>query len=225
MRVKQRPPPWRRIIAPFAVLGLVATLAACGETPEPVWASEVAVSQARYIPPDTSTVQLLTMVSNSDGSGGHTALLIDGPQRVLFDPAGSWFHPMIPERHDVLYGMSPQFYGFYMDYHARESYHVVVQELDVSPGQAAALIEAVEGYGPVPRTQCSAAVSSVLARTPGFETMSRNLFPLRTMQQFAALPGVRESRIYDDDSDDNYELLNAQARAAADAETVRAATQ
>jgi hypothetical protein len=30
-----------------------------------------------------------------------------------------------------------------------------------------------------------------------------------------AIPGVRERRIYDDDSDDNYELLNAQAAAAA----------
>lgn len=216
---------YRRSAGPLVALGLVATLAACGETPDPVWAPEAAVSQARYVPPETSTVQLLTMVSNRNGSGGHTALLIDGPERVLFDPAGSWFHPLIPERHDVLYGMSPQFYGFYMDYHARETYHVVVQELDVTPGQAAALIEAVEAYGPVPRTQCSAAVSSVLSRTPGFENMSRNLFPIRTMQQFAQIPGVRESRVYDDDSDDNYELLNAQARAAADSETVLAATQ
>jgi hypothetical protein len=122
---------------------------------------------------------------------------------------------MAPERNDVIYGMSPQLYDFYMDYHARETYHVVVQELDVSPGQAAALIELVEAYGPVPPAQCSAAVSSVLRQVPGFEAMSRNLFPTRTMAQFATIPGVRERRIYDDDSDDNYELLNAQAAAAA----------
>ena len=34
------------------------------------------------------------------------------------------------------------------------------------------------------------------------------------MERFAALPGVRESRIFDDDSDDNLEVLQAQARAA-----------
>jgi hypothetical protein len=38
-----------------------------------------------------------------------------------------------------------------------------------------------------------------------------------------AIPGVRESRIYDDDSDDNYELLNAQAAAAARLEAGAAA--
>lgn len=195
-----------------AAAGLL--LAGC-VAPDAVWAPDVVVSQARFVPEGTPKITLLTMVSNRDGSGGHTALLIDGPERVLFDPAGTWRHPLAPERHDVLYGMTPQLFQFYMDYHARETYHVVVQELDVSPEQAVALIEAVEAYGPVPRAQCSAAVSSILANTPGFGAMSRNLFPVRTMTQFAGLPGVRESRVYDDDSDDNYELLNAQAAAAA----------
>lgn len=201
------------LMRPVLVLGLVAGLSACGA--EAVWAPDEVVSQARYIPDGPAKIQLLTMISNRSGSGGHTALLIDGPERVLFDPAGSWRHPLAPERNDVLYGMSPQLYDFYIDYHARETYHVVVQELDVTPAQAAALIERVEAYGPVPRTQCSASVSTVLAGVPGFETMSRNLFPNRTMAQFAQIPGVRESRVYDDDSDDNYELLNAQAAAAA----------
>ena len=196
-------------------LVLAVPLALAGCAAEPVWAPDEVVSQARYIPGGPAKIQLLTMISNRNGSGGHSALLIDGPERVLFDPAGSWRHPMAPERNDVLYGMSPPLYDFYMDYHARETYHVVVQELDISPGQAAALIELVEAYGPVPPAQCSTAVSTVLMQVPGFEAMSRNLFPTRTMAQFATIPGVRESRIYDDDADDNYELLNAQAAAAA----------
>ncbi len=203
----------RGLRRPSMALALLLGLAACGA--EPVWAPDEVVAQARYVPPGPAKVQLLTMVSNSSGSGGHTALMIDGPQRVMFDPAGSWFHPLAPERNDVIYGLSPQLYDFYMDYHARETYHVVVQELTVTPGQAAALIEIAEAYGPVPRAQCSAAVSSVLAQVPGFEVMSRNLFPIRTMEQFSTIPGVRETRVYDDDSDDNYELLNAQAAAAA----------
>jgi hypothetical protein len=122
---------------------------------------------------------------------------------------------MAPERNDVIYGMSPQLYDFYMDYHARETYHVVVQELDVSARQAAALIELVEAYGPVPPAQCSAAVSSVLRQVPGFESDVAQPFPDPHDGAVRAIPGVRESRIYDDDSDDNYELLNAQAAAAA----------
>ncbi|MCU4651344.1 hypothetical protein N8I71_00750 [Roseibacterium sp. SDUM158016] len=208
------------MIRPLAAIGLVAVLGACAA--EPVWAPDEAVSQARYVPDGPARVTLLTMISNRNGSGGHSALLIDGPERVLFDPAGSWRHPLAPERNDVIYGMTPTLYGFYIDYHARETYHVVVQEVDITPGQAVALIEAVEAYGPVPSAQCSAAVSSVLMRTPGFQSMSRNLFPTRTMQQFSQIPGVRESRVYDDDSDDNYELLNAQAAAAASRELAQA---
>jgi hypothetical protein len=34
------------------------------------------------------------------------------------------------------------------------------------------------------------------------------------MDNFGRLSGVRETRVYDDDSDDNLELLQAQARAA-----------
>jgi hypothetical protein len=44
------------------------------------------------------------------------------------------------------------------------------------------------------------------------------------MRNFAALPGVTERRIYDDDSDDNYELLNEQAGAAAARELARELT-
>jgi hypothetical protein len=205
------------------VAAAVSGLAACGA--ETVWAPDEVVAQSRYIPEGPAKITLLTMISNRDGSGGHTALLIDGPERVLFDPAGSWHHPLAPERNDVLYGMSPQLYDFYIDYHARETYHVVIQELEVTPLQAATLIEAVEAYGPVPRAQCSAAVSSILARTEGFETMSRNLFPTRTMAQFAQLPGVRQRTVYDDDADDRYELLNAQAAAAARLERAAEATQ
>jgi hypothetical protein len=79
----------------------------------------------------------------------------------------------------------------------------------------------VEAYGPVPPAQCSAAVSSVLMQVPGFEAMSRNLFPTRTMAQFAPSPAFARAAIYDDDSDDNYELLNAQAAAAARMEAGR----
>jgi hypothetical protein len=197
----------------LAVFAVILGLAACAA--EPVWAPDEVVSQARYVPDGPAKVTLLTMIANRDGSGGHTALLIDGPERVLFDPAGSWRHPLVPERNDVLYGLTPQLYDFYIDYHARETYHVVAQELEVTPLQAALMIEAAEAYGPVSPTLCSAAVSSVLAETPGFETMQRRLFPTRVMAMFSEIPGVRESRIYDDDSDDNYELLNAQAAAAA----------
>ena len=193
-------------------LVLVGLLAGC--VAEEVWAPEEAVQRAAYVPDGPPRVTLMTMVSNTNGSGGHSALMIDGAQRVLFDPAGSWHHPLVPERNDVLFGMSPQLYGFYMDYHARETYHVVVQELAVTPEQAAHLSALVQSEGPVPRANCTRSISDVLNQTPGFEGLDRTWFPNRLRQQFASLPGVTEQIVYDDDSDDNLELLQAQARAA-----------
>ncbi|NKX43262.1 hypothetical protein [Roseicyclus persicicus] len=207
----------------LAALVVVAALAGCAA--EEVVAPEAVVSASAYRPGGTPTLSLITMISNRSGSGGHSALLIDGEQRILFDPAGSWHHPMIPERNDVLYGMSPQFMGFYMDYHARETYHVVVQELEISPATAASLIAAVQAAGPVPQAQCSLSISRVLSQTPGFESIGTSWFPARTMERFARLPGVQESRIYDDDSDDNLELLQAQARAALSQQQAAAAAQ
>jgi len=201
-----------------AALALAGALAGCAA--EEVWAPDDVVQRAAFSAGGTPTVTLVTMISNTNGSGGHSSLIIDGAQRVVFDPAGSWHHPMIPERNDVLYGMTPQFMGFYMDYHARETYHVVVQEVDVTPETAARLIAAVQSYGAVPNAQCSLSVSRILSQTPGFETIRPAWFPTRTMTRFGALPGVRESRIYDDDSDDNLELLQAQARAQRSQEIV-----
>jgi hypothetical protein len=201
-----------RLLRACAALVFAGALSGCAA--EQVMAPEAAVSAASYRPAGGPTVTLMTMISNTNGSGGHSALMIDGEQRVLFDPAGSWYHPMIPERNDVLYGMREPFMGFYMDYHARETYHVVVQEVDVPPETASRLIAAVESYGAVPNAQCSLAISRVLSQTPGFEQIGTSWFPGQTMQRFAEIAGVRESRVYDDDSDDNLELLQAQARAA-----------
>ena len=194
-----------------AALAMVSALGGC--VAEEVWAPDTFVSAANYRPTGPATLTLMTMVSNRDGRGGHSALMIDGAERVLFDPAGSWYHPMIPERNDVLYGMTPQFLQFYTDYHARETYHIFVQELEVSPETAASLIAAVQAHGAVPPARCSLSISRVLGDTPGFEAITANWFPVRTMEQFGRLDGVRESRIYDTDADDNLELLQAQARA------------
>lgn len=205
-----------RIATALAVVGALG-----GCVAEEVWAPDTVVSAANYRPTGPSTLTLMTMVSNRDGRGGHSALMIDGQQRVLFDPAGSWYHPMIPERNDVLYGMTPQFLQFYTDYHARETYHIVVQEIEISAATAEQLIAAVEAHGAVPPARCSLSISRLLGQTPGFEAITANWFPVRTMEQFGALDGVRESRIYDTDADDNLELLQAQARAELSREIAR----
>lgn len=198
----------------LAALLTLVCLALVGCAAEEIWAPDAAVERAAYRHPGPMTVTLLTAISNRSGNGGHSALLIDGPQRVLYDPAGSWWHPDIPERNDVLFGMSPAYFDFYMDYHARETYHMVVQTLEVSPETAAALIAGVQAQGASPKAYCARSISSVLSSTPGFENVNVSFFPAAIMNRFEDIPGVVTTRVYDDDSDDNLELLQAQARAA-----------
>ena len=203
----------------FLALGLLLGLAACAA--EPVWAPDEAVARARFEPAGPPTITLFTMISNRSGAGGHSALMIDGEQRLLFDPAGTWRHPAAPERNDVFFGMSPQLLDFYLDYHARETYHVVAQRLVVSPEVAAQLSRAVQEYGAVPKAQCSLSISTILRQVPGWDTVfRRSYFPVRTMEAFAALPGVETETIYDDDSDNNLEILQAQAAAEIRQQTV-----
>jgi hypothetical protein len=198
----------RSVRALLSLLGLLFALTACG-APE-VWAPQEAVTQASYSHSGPTSVTLFTMINNRTGSGGHSALMINGSERILFDPAGSWRHPTVPERNDVLYGITPQMLDFFVDYHARETYHVVLQELLVSPEIAQQLTLAVQAYGPVPQAQCSLSLSRILSATPGFEGLGQNMFPARNMAEFAELPGVETSRVYDDDADNNSDVLDAQ---------------
>ena len=193
----------------YLALGLLLGLAACAG--EAVWAPDEAVARARYEPPGSPTITLYTMISNRSGAGGHLALMIDGEQRLLFDPAGTWRHPAAPERNDVIYGMTPQLLDFYTDYHARETYHIVAQELDVTPEVAAQLSRLVQEYGAVPKAQCTISITRMLQQVPGFESIGTSWFPRRAMDAFAELPGVRTTRIFDDDSDNNREILGRQA--------------
>ncbi|MCI2395806.1 hypothetical protein [Aliiroseovarius sediminis] len=187
-------------------LSLLLTLAACGAA-DNIWASDKAVAQASYRHPGPPTITLLTVISNKTGAGAHSALLISGSERVVFDPAGSWHHPNLPERHDVHYGMTDKAVDFYIDYHARVTYHMVQQDIVVSPQVAEMAIRAVERYGAVPKTQCGTAVSSILNSLPGFQSISTTMLPKKIMRQFGALPGVTEQKFFDNDPEENGEIL------------------
>jgi len=75
---------------PFKALALIATLAvAACSTAEPTWAPDAALASAHYVAPGPKTITLFTVVSTRSGSGAHSGLLINGSERVMFDPAGT----------------------------------------------------------------------------------------------------------------------------------------
>jgi predicted small lipoprotein YifL len=199
----------RRLLLCLAAL---LTLAACG-TAEPTWAPDDAVASARYDHPGPKTITLFTVLATRNNAGAHAGLMINGSQRVMFDPAGTWRHPQLPERNDLHYGITPKMVDFYLDYHARETFYVVEQTIEVSPEVAELAISRVIAYGAVPKAQCTKSISAILGGLPGFESLPQTWFPKALMDAFGTLPGVKSRTITDSDANDNHGVLLIQAAA------------
>lgn len=181
----------------FAGLAIATILAGCANdtgvdsTPEEV-------AQAVYRAPGT-TLTLITVVNNRTGAGGHTGLLVNASQQVIFDPAGSFRDERVVERGDVLYAMSPKWVRAYQSAHARAAYHVMTQEITVTPEQAERALQLVRSNGAVPGAFCANSTSAILAQIDGFESIKSTFYPVKLAEQFAQLPGVRTQRYYEDD--------------------------
>ena len=178
-----------------AVIALVAACAGGGAND----ATLEEIAAVAYAPSGPPKITLVTVVNNRTGSGGHSALIISASQQVIFDPAGSFRHPDLKERQDVLYGISPGWIRAYKSAHSRAAYHVVTQEFVVSPAQAEEALRIVQSYGAVPGAFCANATSSVLRRVPGFEDVRVTMYPVTLQEQLERRPGVRTERYYEDD--------------------------
>lgn len=185
----------------FAAFAVVLGLSACAES---IRASDEEVARATYVAGPPTEITLFTTINDRNGTGAHSALLINGSQRVLFDPAGTWSHPGSPERDDVHFGMSDRLVNFYLDYHARdgngEKFHVIEQKLLVSPQVAEMILQRALSNGAVPKAQCANSISSMLRDVPGFETLPSTWFPKKLAAGFGELPGVKE-RIVTEEND------------------------
>ncbi|MEZ5720573.1 MAG: hypothetical protein R3D59_02065 [Paracoccaceae bacterium] len=181
----------------IALLGL----AAC--TAEPTWAPDDQIATAHVSTSNPPTLTLITVINVNSGNGGHSALIVDASERVLFDPAGSFYHPRLPERNDVIYGMTDPAVNFFIDFHSRESWRVVRQDLVVPAAVAQKALALVQSNGAVPKAFCAGSISDILAQLPGFEGMNSTMFPVNLMEQFAEHPGVVTREYHDMDQDNN----------------------
>jgi hypothetical protein len=188
-----------------AFLGLTA----CGA--ESIYAPEDQVQAARFVAGPPTYITLYTVINNNSGSGAHSAILVNGSERVMFDPAGTWHHPRLPERNDVHFGMTDKMVAFYIDYHARETFRVIEQQVFVSPEIAELVLRKVKDYGAVPKAMCTNATSSILRSVPGFESLPATWYPKKLSDAFGTLPGVTTKTITDDDDDNNHGVLLVQA--------------
>jgi hypothetical protein len=192
-------------------LCLLATvvLTACGAA-QPTWAPDTEVSRSVYRHDGPTAITLFTVLTKGNDSGAHSGLMVNAPsQRAMFDPAGTFYHPHLPERNDVHFGMSDKAVEYYMDYHARVSYDVVSQTINVSPQVAELAMSRIKAYGAVSKMQCAASISTILQQLPGFETVPNTLFPKRIYTWFDEQPNVISERFIDDSPDNNKGFIKA----------------
>ena len=191
----------------FCVIAL-GSLAACGA--EPKWAPQEQVDAVRFVEAGPAYITLYTVVNKSTGSGAHSAILVSGSERVIFDPAGTWYHPKLPERNDVTFGMNDKALAFYIDYHTRKTYDTIEQKIYVSPEVAELVLAKVKANGAVAKAMCTNATSSILRSVPGFESLPQTFYPKKLSKAFGELPGVTTRIITDDDDDNNHGVLLVQ---------------
>lgn len=164
-------------------------LAACAKGTS-VWAPDEAMARARFPNPGPTALTLVTVRNEHNKSGEHTALLIAASERAMFDPFGGWTDPYVPERDDVLFGLSDAALGRYLRYQADDGFFYVAQEKRVAPEVAEAALERAKAYGPVGEAMCTRAVADVLSGLPGFEGLGRPWLPDTMARRFGRLPGV-----------------------------------
>ena len=185
----------RLALALAALLGL----AACGS--EEVGSPPEATRAAAYVHDGPATLTLLTVINNTTGNGAHTGLLVNGAQRVMWDPAGTFNTArVLPESGDVLYGLTPGWYEAYVDYHTRPAYRTIEQTVEVSPAVAAQVLALVEANGAASKATCALSTSGILRQVAGFEGIGSTWFPAQLMESFETVPGV-VTRTYEDPTD------------------------
>lgn len=177
-------------------------LAGCGSPHNLPDAKPEEVARLAYSHDGPPAITLYTMINNRSGAGAHTSIMINASQRVVFDPAGSVRAKNVPEVGDVLYGITPAVKDFYERAHARETYHVRIQRIEVTPEVAEQALRLAQARGSVPQAQCTLSTSGILSQLPGFESVGSTWFPNSLAEKFAELPGVEERKLYEDDEDD-----------------------
>ena len=185
----------RRLSLILLTIGLMGSLAACDASHK--FASDAAVSAATYVAGPPASITLITSINGRSGGGAHSALIINGSQRVLYDPAGSWelTDGRAPKRNDLHYGMTPPVLASYIAFQSAGIFQVISQTVDVPLSEADAAIAAAAAHSPAPKAYCSRSVSSILRKLPGFEAVPETFFPKALSRGFAKVAGVIETTI------------------------------
>lgn len=191
----------------FALAAGLTVLAGCSAIAPS--ASEEEIAAVSYKNDGPKSVKVMTVINASSGSGSHSSLLIDGPQRIIFDPAGAFEYDLIPERNDVLFGIDPRNEQIYKSSHASEKKYIQIQTIPLTEEQANIAYQTALNWGASPAAHCTSATSGVLQRVPGLESIETTWYPRKLAAQVSRIPGVREEIYSEGDSATLQESIDA----------------
>lgn len=192
-----------RVLTAALLFGISLLLSACAN-PNAGSAPAADIAASRFANPEPAYVSLLTMVNSNTRFGEHAAILINGSQQIIYDPAGSFRHSRLPRRNDVVYGITPRYAAYYKSYHARFGYYVKVQTLEIPREEADAMIASAIARGSVPKLFCATAISDILNDYPQFAAINPTFFPGAIMKRVAKIPGVKTTEVHENDIGQNY---------------------
>ncbi|MAC80312.1 MAG: hypothetical protein CML66_19845 [Rhodobacteraceae bacterium] len=184
----------------------LALLAGCSAISPNASDQEIAAVSFRDDGP--KSVSLMTVINTSSGSGAHSALLIDGPERIIFDPAGTFEYDLIPERNDVLFGITPRNEQIYKSAHASEKRYIQIQTIPLTEEQAAVAYQTALNWGASPAAHCTTSTSGVLKSIPGLQSIQTTWYPRKLAEQVSHIPGVKQSVYSEGDSESLKEAVD-----------------
>lgn len=184
----------------LAVVCAAAALAGCEVYQA---ASPEEVARAAYSSDEPPSITLISMVNAGNGRSAHSALLINGAQRVLYDPAGTFQHPDLPRRGDIHYGITPRFLDYYERYHARFSHYTHSQKVYVSQATADQVMANAEALGRTPKMLCAGSVTGAIRGVEPFTEVRGSIFPETVRRDFARIAGVENAYVREFDVGQN----------------------
>ena len=189
-----------------AILAALLGVSGCAQM---ISAPPEEIARARYTDSE-SYISLYTMVEKGSGRGAHSGLIVSGSQVVLYDPAGTFKHPNLPERGDVFYGLTPQMKFVYESYHARSTTNVMEQKLPVTREFADLVIARMEAQGPSAKMFCAKNTSAILRDFPQFAHVPHSFRPSFVADAFGEVPGVEARWVEQEDDGQNIIALPTQ---------------
>jgi len=191
------------LIRNVLLLCAAVILSACAYGTPDKYASDAQVAKYEHRSQEQPFLMLMTMVNNKTGRGGHSSLVINGSQTVMYDPAGRWFNSQAPERHDLLYGVNDSILQLYRSFHARDTHHVVSQKVYVSAEVAEQAIAAAKVQGRAQDATCALNTIAILNQLEGFGGVRSTYFPEKLMKRFGELPNVQTDKYFENDTGKN----------------------